>query len=279
MPICGRVFAWAHGVPVLRHRGRTGAASYTSLSTPCFTLLRVFCVQHNGGLLKVAANFIAAAELLVQPKANQIALAREADVVVPLTGLGWSLQVHGVTTLCLGCYTVNSTASIFPPRTHTPTPTPPPTPRLAVFCHQLWRPPGDSKHVHPRALARLPPCGAEACRLVPPPTSYSLCLRLQADLYNDASRQLATSQGSFVVVFSASFTSVFTVAVFAFLLPMVGVLARQLRRKRALLLLMPGALVAGLQPLRLLVKEVVVEAEAMEGVAASTGSTRRRQSV
>lgn len=116
-------------------------------------------------------------------------------------------------------------------------------------------------------------------RMSPYPTSpipRFLCC-IQADLYSDASRHLAAAQSSFVVVFTASFTSVFSAFVVILLLPMVRVIARQLRRKRLLLLLMPLPLVASLTPLRLLVKKTLAEADAEDGIAGGRASSKRRR--
>ena len=109
-------------------------------------------------------------------------------------------------------------------------------------------------------------CTIIVCLLVLPSPSPRNC---QTDTYEAAAESLASNQSAFVIVFTSVCTAMLSLCVVALLLPNVRVIGKQLRQKRALLLVMPSQFVGGLPHLRDIASRVLAAAEAEEGEGAT----------
>jgi hypothetical protein len=84
----------------------------------------------------------------------------------------------------------------------------------------------------------------------------------QADLYADASLATAAAAPPRLITFTAIYTLVFTALVVGGLLPLISSIARDLHRKRGLILVLPVHAIVGLPDVRAFVLRVINEAEA-----------------
>jgi len=98
---------------------------------------------------------------------------------------------------------------------------------------------------------------------------------MQAELYADASLSLAKAVPPLLVTFTVTYTVVFTALVLGILMPLISSVARELNRKRGLILVLPMNAITGLPEVRAFVLDVIAEAEAAStDRGRSTGSIK-----
>ena len=184
--------------------------------------------QQHGGLIGATARLLSLGQSIVQAKADQVAAAQLAGSLVLTEGPLFSASA-AVTSNAMATYRALAGRLLAP-----------------AFAYIVSR---------GRGVAAAAWRDRSPCRLCP-------CPPVQADLYADASLSTAAAAPPLLVTFTAIYTLIFTAIVVGVLLPLISSIARDLHRKRGLILVLPVHAIVGLPDVRALVLRVINEAEA-----------------